>query len=608
MGDLKYLSMFSGIGGFEKAIRKVYPNWECIGYSEIDKYAIQIFNNHFKGIKNYGDATKIDTTELPEFDILVGGFPCQAFSIAGKRKGFEDTRGTLFFEIARILRDKRPRYFLLENVKGLLSHDGGKTFSTILGVLSDLGYEFQWQVLNSKNFGVPQNRERVFIVGNLGGVSRPQVFPVSQSNPISNEANGREQKSREGIRGEISSTLDARYGALRNSGETYLKYVGGIVGERKKWLDDGKDNSRNFSQGQRVYSPDGIASTLAGNAGGLGGKTGLYAMQWRRTEKGKEERRKAQAEGHDYTPFSDGCRELVPKPDKPIGAITAQAVAKDSLLGNETQIRRLTPTECERLQGFPEIEKYVIIKVCLDHQKNCVNVEIKNPKLLKFVGNVERKDLKENVLSVEKSLNQNKVKISKLVQQNVLIDCVENGVEIHSQGKLLLSAKFAEKKNWCHPHIKIDDFVQMLVGINTIKEKIINCGKEELPQNEQFLTVQQNGKKQEKSYGKEIMQPVGSVENDLITLKELLKFTMLNHSDTENLEQKLKILSLFVIRAINGYIPKEILNQDTFTVGIKTKVGYTYGVSDTQKYKCLGNAVTVNVVEYIINHLNHEIL
>ena len=159
--------MFSGIGGFELGIQRVYPNAECIGYSEIDKYAIKVYERQFNGHTNYGDATTINAAEIPDFDVLVGGFPCQAFSIAGKRKGFDDTRGTLFFDIARVLAEKRPRHLVLENVKGLLSHEQGKTFQTILGVLSDLGYRVEWQVLNSKDFGVPQNRERIYIVGHL---------------------------------------------------------------------------------------------------------------------------------------------------------------------------------------------------------------------------------------------------------------------------------------------------------------------------------------------------------------------------------------------------------------------------------------------------------
>ncbi len=209
---MKYFSMFSGIGGFEYGIEQAeensrdverqtsrgnlssgrdsssseMPEWGlqypmCVGYSEIDKYALAIYKAHYPNHTNYGDANEIDTDTLPSFDLLVGGFPCQSFSIAGKRRGFEDTRGTLFFEIARLLSEKRPRYFILENVKGLLSHDKGETFETMLRILTDIGYEYQWQVLNSKDFGVPQNRERVFIIGHIRGERRPEVFPIGEN-------------------------------------------------------------------------------------------------------------------------------------------------------------------------------------------------------------------------------------------------------------------------------------------------------------------------------------------------------------------------------------------------------------------------------------------
>lgn len=135
-----------------------------MGFSEIDKYAKSIYIKHFPKHPDLGDATRIRTEELPNIDFLVGGFPCQAFSIAGKRRGFDDTRGTLFFEITRILKDKRPKHFLLENVQGLLSHNKGKTFQAILGVLTDLGYTVTWQVLNSKDFCTPQKTDEGFIL------------------------------------------------------------------------------------------------------------------------------------------------------------------------------------------------------------------------------------------------------------------------------------------------------------------------------------------------------------------------------------------------------------------------------------------------------------
>jgi len=173
----------------------------CIGFSEIDKYATEIYQKHFPNHKNYGDITKINEKELPNFDCLVGGFPCQAFSIAGKRGGFEDTRGTMFFELARILREKQPRLFVFENVKGLLSHDQGRTFTTIITTLDELGYNCQWQVLNSKNHGVPQNRERVFIIGHLRGTPRPEVFPFG----------GADEEDTRNAGENLSYTIDANY-------------------------------------------------------------------------------------------------------------------------------------------------------------------------------------------------------------------------------------------------------------------------------------------------------------------------------------------------------------------------------------------------------------
>ena len=177
---MKYISLFAGIGGFDLALDRL--GHECVYANDFDKYATQIYRSRFNREIDTRDIRLVETSDIPDFDLLVGGFPCQAFSIAGNRKGFEDTRGTLFFEIARIIKDKRPRYFLLENVKGLLSHDTGKTFQTILASINELGYECEWQILNSKNHGVPQNRERIFISGYIRGESRPKVLPIRYTN------------------------------------------------------------------------------------------------------------------------------------------------------------------------------------------------------------------------------------------------------------------------------------------------------------------------------------------------------------------------------------------------------------------------------------------
>lgn len=187
MRKIKICSLFSGVGGFETGIMQSLgaENIEIVFASEIDKYAKESYKNIYKH-EPRGDITKIDEKEIPQHDVLVGGFPCQAFSIAGHRKGFEDTRGTLFFEIARIAKVKKPKIMVLENVKGLVSHDGGRTLETIVKTLSELDYKVDFQILNSKYHGVPQNRERIFIVAIKNVMNEP--WKIQQGSGVINKA------------------------------------------------------------------------------------------------------------------------------------------------------------------------------------------------------------------------------------------------------------------------------------------------------------------------------------------------------------------------------------------------------------------------------------
>ena len=350
---MKYFSTFSGVGGFELGIEKACPEAVCVGYSEIDKYADAIYKYHFKEVKNYGDITKINGHELPDFDLLVGGFPCQAFSIAGKRRGFEDTRGTLFFDLARILQAKRPRLFIFENVKGLLGHDGGNTVKVIISTITELGYDVQWQVVNSKNFGVPQNRERVIIVGNLRRTPRPEVFPIG---------------------------LDE----TKTSGRI-KQIIGG-------------------SQGYRVYDPSGISTTLASEAGGLGAKTGLYAVPVLtpdRIHKQQNGRRFKEPEEPSFTLTAQdrqgvalcsatALREIKFRDYAPTMTATnfkhPLAVTTDGIT-----IRKLTPVECEKLQGFPSgWTKYGVM--------NGEVVEMSDSRRYKAIGNAVTTNVIEAVM------------------------------------------------------------------------------------------------------------------------------------------------------------------------------------------------------------------
>lgn len=310
------------------------------------------------------DITRVDPGELPEADCYCGGFPCQAFSIAGKRGGFTDTRGTLFFEVMRLARERQPKYLFFENVTGLLSHDNGNTFATIIQSFADNGYDVQWQVLNSKDFGVPQNRERVFFIGHSRGQRRPEIFPIRGTN-----------------------------------GETLKELTVGL------------------SDAFRVYDPSGLSKTLKGEAGGQGAKTELYLLNGTREgntycldanyAKGESRLDKSKRTMVEVRPVITPDRpekqqngRRMKEDGEPMFTLTAhdnhgvmikeatkkgyaEAQEGDSIniqfsnsrtrrgrVGKEiantldtscnqgtlqgTRIRRLTPRECFRLQGFPD--------------------------------------------------------------------------------------------------------------------------------------------------------------------------------------------------------------------------------------------------------------
>jgi len=354
---MKYLSLFSGVGGFELGLENSKHDFECIGFSEIDKNARSIYRRRFPNHRDLGDATKIRPEDLPDFDLLVAGFPCQSFSLAGTRGGLNDTRGTLFFEIARICKEKKPQYLLLENVLGLLSDDGGRTFQTFLRILAEMGYFVQWEVRNSKNHGVPQNRERVFIKGYLGGRGRSKVLclggdqreasveckQVEIARPVVKRKHDADIKKLKKLLRDAkkeSSYTNEQIGeffglpkthidhwfrkdgsfAIPNAQFWYpLKELLGIQNNdfdafvtefeivdgkyeksKRAYMEDGlaptittggheivglypKENCGidvmvPGKQATRVMSIDGTSATLCGNAGGLGGKTGLYAI------------------------------------------------------------------------------------------------------------------------------------------------------------------------------------------------------------------------------------------------------------------------------------------------------------------------------------------
>ncbi|HIS35733.1 TPA: DNA cytosine methyltransferase [Candidatus Scatousia excrementigallinarum] len=294
-----FIDLFAGIGGMRIAFQNL--SGKCVFSSEIDEYAQKTYEINF-GEKPEGDIKNITDNQIPDHDVLVAGFPCQAFSIAGKRGGFKDTRGTLFFEVARIIKAKRPKAFFLENVKGLSNHRGGKTLATILNVLrNDLGYIVpEPQIINAKNFGVPQNRERIFIVGfrpDMGVKSEDFQYP-EPTDTTKCIADIMEEKP-----------VSAKY---------YLSttYLEGL--EKHKKRNEAKGNGF----GYEIRDIHGISNTIV--TGGMGRERNLIVDQRLK----------------DFTPVTHIQGQI-----------------------NRRGIRRMTPKEWARLQGFPDTFKIEVSDV-----------------------------------------------------------------------------------------------------------------------------------------------------------------------------------------------------------------------------------------------------
>lgn len=292
---LKYFSSFTGVGGFELGISKAQPNARSVGFSESDPWASDVLRFHYPTIKNYGDIKQIDWKRVPNFDLLVGGSPCQDFSVAGKRAGLKGTRSSLFTEYLRALGIKKPRHFVWENVRGALSSNGGRDFAAILMAFSEAGYSVTWQVLNAKDFGVPQNRERVFIIGTRGQGGREIFFEA---------------------------------------------------GTAKNNLEEITEKS---PDAQRVYAPEGIGRTLKGLGGGQGAKSMLI-----QTPRGKN-KGGLKPECPSISKSSFEHNNHIAKTIRVGGGGSPYGSKQNwDSYKIEGRIRRLTPRECERLMSWPD--------------------------------------------------------------------------------------------------------------------------------------------------------------------------------------------------------------------------------------------------------------
>ena len=345
---MKFFDLFAGVGGFRLGMER--NGHECIGSCEIDKYARETYKKNFGNYPEFNDARLIKAQDLQDFDVLTAGFPCQAWSLAGFRKGFEDSRGDLFFQIVRLAREKQPQILFLENVKGLLSHDKGASFREMLSTLDEVGYDIQWQVINSKYF-VPQNRERIFIIGYLRGSGRRKILPLgfnrgkdSEQQPELKQVGNIDTKGHNSIWGRVYDTSGIAVNINANGGGMGAKtglYVDKLwKAYNEKNVDNkikvlGNKNPSGRGQSGIIYDSNGLSPTLQAGTGEHQNSQGYIAVVKDHDEFRKLKDDKSTMVGANYFKGADnhGQRTLVQK---------------------GMRVRRLTPLECERLQGFPD--------------------------------------------------------------------------------------------------------------------------------------------------------------------------------------------------------------------------------------------------------------
>lgn len=312
---MRYIDLFSGIGGFALGLKHAGIEFEEHWFSEIDKNAINIYKKHFPNAKELGNVRAIRDFSGIKADIITFGFPCQDLSVAGKRRGLAGARSGLFFEAVRIIRELKPQYFIFENVKGLLTNNRGADFVRCLREIADIGlYECEWQLVNT-SWVLPQNRERVYFVGHLGGQSGAKIFPLFSGG-----------ETADGLQGQYIKTITSE-GYTKNRQASYI-----IESQPFQKVRQINRTEKNHQQ-DRAYSPEGISPALNTVGGGnLEPKIVCPVLTPDRFVKRQNGRR-------------------MKENGEPSFTLTAQD--KHGIYDGKS-VRKLTPLECERLQGFPD--------------------------------------------------------------------------------------------------------------------------------------------------------------------------------------------------------------------------------------------------------------
>lgn len=627
MEKLNVLSLFDGMSCGQQALERSGIKYNKYYASEIDKYAIQVTQHNYPDTIQLGSVTEVDVTKLDYINLLIGGSPCQSFSFAGKRNGMTTTcneeiytldrylelksdgfqfegESYLFWEYMRILTDIRKCnpdvLFLLENVE--MGSKWERVLSEAIGIFgvhinsalvsAQSRKRIYWTNIRTKEEGlfgelhsdIPQPEDRGILLKDILEDEVDEKYYVSSKsmmNFITDE--WRINKSYTQINGEKSLPQMARQ---------YSSWCGDYIYVAMR--DRGENNEQQLEP-QSSGKTNTLTSVQKDN----------FVMQINpdfMLYEGVDFRKNYAVIGGGYEQDNRAYYE-----NGKSGTLDLKSESRQKVLMNNARIRRLTPVECERLQTVSSNSCTINIELCLDQAKSYVNVVEKSPRLLKLVSSAEKIESSEFVKNAVMSILQKSQQIKYIAQENAdtPIQKQTNKCTEDSQKEANIIAEYAENTSMSQNRRLEGGSVPLNAFINITEGKITHIGKEELHQKDNRYIRLMSGENVLNLYGKEIMQLVEDADVGTKNLKDMSSiYTILYRLDTRSIEQMLTILYLFAKSVIYGFTQNEI-NQEILSVQFNLISGYTSCVSDTQRYKMLGNGWTIDVIAHIFSFINN---
>jgi DNA (cytosine-5)-methyltransferase 1 len=609
---MNYRSVCSGIEAATVAWEPL--GWRALSFSEIEPFPCSVLAHRFPSVPNLGDMTRFaEWSDDDPTDVLVGGTPCQSFSVAGLRKGLADPRGNLALVYLAIADRFRPRWIVWENVPGVLSSNGGRDFGAFLGALGQLGYGYAYRVLDAQHFGVPQRRRRVFVVGHLGDWRRAAAVLFESESLCGNPAKGGQKRE------DVTGTLASRTSGGGGLG-TDFDCDGGVIASNAEGS-TGLPFLTKSNIGKCVNNQTPlIAHSLRGEGfdaseDGTGRGTPLVPIAFNsKTDAADygETSPTLRAMGHGGSHANAGGQVAIAFQSSQSGVRTQDVHATlDSNNGSRRHngviqghaVRRLTPRECERLQGFPTFIDRVIIDLCSGHQSDDVRAEVRclrSPSNALLAGDGERRGL---AMSADVTLWNDQVSRDAHAAVHVRMSHEPKAVAIRSLGKWLWCVSGADRESWSHPSMQADLFAQGLAVASRELARETSIGRAESHRQQKPFTLHASGSSLAGMFGRESAESVRDAEQ---SLREAIRFiTSSREPRTGTCGLTAQTWLSFVALATSSFIHRTTRAANSLRVVIDVESDWTLvphrgkPAADGPRYKAIGNSMAVPVMRWI---------